>query len=74
MEAINDQALTWLRPTTHKTGLLVKLNNKGPLKKQYCLLSTPKTQAKRQNVICGKIFALVNFAGVQNKHGHLTAP
>ena len=73
MEATNDQALIRLRLTTHKTGL-VKLKNKGPLKKQYCLLSTPKTQAKRQNVICGKNYALVNFAGVQNKHGHLIAP
>ena len=38
------------------------------------MLSTPKTQAKRQSVICGKIYALVNFAGVQNKYGHLTVP
>ena len=74
MEATNDQALIRLRPTTHKTGLLVKLKNKGPLKKQYCLLSKPKTKAKGQNVICGKIYALVNFAGVQNKHGQLKAP
>ena len=43
MEATNDQALIWLRPTTHKTGL-VKLKNKGPLKKQYCLLSAQHTK------------------------------
>ena len=74
MEATNDQALIWLRPTTHKTGL-VKLKNKGPLKNQYCLLSAQHTKnPKRQSVICGKIYALVNFAGVQNKYGHLTVP
>ena len=48
MEATNDQALIWLRPTTNKTGL-VKLKNKGPLKSNIACSAhqNPSKEAKR---------------------------
>ena len=46
MEATNDQALIRLRPTTHKTGLLVKLKNKGPLKSNIACSADQKPKQR----------------------------